>query len=228
MSSPAFHDRCRIHDLKNLMTVVVGATEALAQAEVDGAKRRALADASRHAARRAASLLQQLLTEPEPASLEHADSPEILATTASMAAAVLPAGVRLTVDAPTGSLGTLAARVDLEAALLNLCKNAAEACGPGGEIILSAAPLAPAAAQAVGLGERTVVRFAVRDTGPGMAPQMLARAGEPGFTTKAGGSGLGLASVAAFARSAHGALTLASTPGAGLTVSLDLPCVGAA
>jgi nitrogen fixation/metabolism regulation signal transduction histidine kinase len=42
---------------------------------------------------------------------------------------------------------------------------------------------------------RTAVRLAISDNGPGFAPKILARAFEPYVTSKARGTGLGLAMV---------------------------------
>ena len=65
--------------------------------------------------------------------------------------------------------------------------------------------------------------FTVRDTGAGMSPQVLARATDPLFTTKAAGTGLGLSSVLDFAADTGGALALRSREGHGTTATLYLP-----
>jgi CheY-like chemotaxis protein len=68
----------------------------------------------------------------------------------------------------------------------------------------------------------------VSDTGGGMAPEVLARAVDPFFTTKdAGrGSGLGLSMVYGFVVQSGGNLHIASRPGAGTRVDLYLPARG--
>ncbi len=69
------------------------------------------------------------------------------------------------------------------------------------------------------------LRFEVRDTGAGMPREVLARAGEPFFTTRPAGQGMGLGLY--FARSLAeglgGGLTLESTPGHGTRATLRLP-----
>jgi two-component system sensor histidine kinase FlrB len=60
-----------------------------------------------------------------------------------------------------------------------------------------------------------------------MAPDVLARAGEPLFSTKAEGTGLGLAIAKRIAAAHRGSLTIRSSPGAGTTVLIELPCVNA-
>jgi two-component system sensor histidine kinase HydH len=68
-----------------------------------------------------------------------------------------------------------------EEALLCLIGNALDAMPAGGTLRLAAAPAS---------GD---VELRVEDTGPGMSPATLARAFEPFFSTKPGGTGLGLA-----------------------------------
>jgi|GEM_PF-3262356 len=226
IASP-LRDLSLVHDLKNLMTVVISATEALALAENGGADRRALAEASLEAARRGAALLRDLLAEdaPTPRSPQGAGCVETLETAARLAIHTLPTEVSLSVQACEPLLACHADGDELDAALMNLCKNAGEACTAGGAVTLSAASVSPAQAWAEGLEARDYVCFEVRDTGAGLSPELLAPALRGGFTTKPNGSGLGLASVAVFARRFGGALRLASAPGQGCRVSLYLPRV---
>ena len=69
------------------------------------------------------------------------------------------------------------------------------------------------------------LRLEVADTGSGMAPEVLARAVEPFFTTRSEGEGqgLGLYYCDVVARQLGGALSVESAPGAGTTVTLVLP-----
>lgn len=71
------------------------------------------------------------------------------------------------------------------------------------------------------------VRLQVQDEGVGMEPAVLARAGEPFFTTRPAGAGfgLGLFLVRTFADQWGGEFDLVSHPGVGTTVTLDLPTV---
>ena len=105
----------------------------------------------------------------------------------------------------------------LEQALLNLALNARNAMPDGGELFIELSTIE---------GEfPTWVRLSVRDTGTGMDAASLAHACEPGFTTTTHGSGLGLAICAEIVHQHGGRLQLASTPGQGTIVTVELPCV---
>jgi two-component system sensor histidine kinase RegB len=74
------------------------------------------------------------------------------------------------------------------------------------------------------------LRITVRDHGDGMMPDVLQRAGEPFFTTKEAGRGLGLGLFLArvFAERTGGSLTLQSDQGTTATLELPLRPTGTA
>ncbi len=95
----------------------------------------------------------------------------------------------------------------------NLVRNALDATGPQQPVTLQ-----------VGSSEGRV-RFRIRDRGPGMTPEVLARAVEPFFTTKEPGEGMGLGLFLShtLAERLGGHLTLRSEPGSGVDAELELP-----
>ena len=70
-----------------------------------------------------------------------------------------------------------------------------------------------------------VVLISVRDTGPGIPPELMSKIFEPYFTTKppTKGTGLGLSIVSRLVREAKGLLHLNSQPGEGTTFNIYLP-----
>jgi len=68
-----------------------------------------------------------------------------------------------------------------------------------------------------------IVRFT--DSGGGMTPENLSRVFEPYFTTKSGGTGLGLLIVRRIVREHGGELSIESSAGKSLTVTIRLPHV---
>jgi signal transduction histidine kinase len=65
-------------------------------------------------------------------------------------------------------------------------------------------------------------RLVIEDDGPGIRPELLEKVQEPFFTTKEGGTGLGLAICRALAWQNGGHLTIASAPGTGTRVTVEL------
>jgi signal transduction histidine kinase len=63
------------------------------------------------------------------------------------------------------------------------------------------------------------------DTGGGMSPENLSRVFEPYFTTKPSGTGLGLLIVRRIVREHGGELSIESTQGKGVTLTIRLPYV---
>jgi signal transduction histidine kinase len=74
-------------------------------------------------------------------------------------------------------------------------------------------------------GGSSSVRIIVADTGPGMTETELDRAFDDFYTTKAGGSGLGLSIVRRLILDLNGALRIETEPGAGTRVLIELPAV---
>lgn len=99
----------------------------------------------------------------------------------------------------------------LKVALQNLLVNAAQAMHMNGEIV-------------VGLGtEADAVLIDITDAGPGIAPEVQERLFTPFFTTKAKGTGLGLATVRRIAEAHGGAVRIVSSDAAGTRMRFTVP-----
>ncbi|AYC32523.1 PAS domain-containing protein [Pseudomonas cavernae] len=119
--------------------------------------------------------------------------------------------VRWQCDSHTGEL--LCNRDTLVGTVLNLIDNAIQAAGREARLKIHLSTR----------GNR--LRLCVSDNGPGIDAATLARLGEPFFTTKTTGTGLGLAVVKAVARAHQGELQLRSRPGRGTCAILLLPLI---
>jgi two-component system sensor histidine kinase FlrB len=119
--------------------------------------------------------------------------------------------VRWQCDSPAGEL--LCNRDTLVGALLNLIENAVQASAGRARIKIHA------------YSRGNTLRLCVSDSGSGIEPAALARMGEPFFTTKATGTGLGLAVVTAVARAHQGSIEFRSRPGRGTCAIVSLPLV---
>jgi two-component system sensor histidine kinase FlrB len=130
------------------------------------------------------------------------------------ATAVMPDGAHLAIDGTDTLVELDGNRTALTAALTNLINNAFES-----------APNVIVTLKARLRGDR--VEFTVKDNGPGIAPSIQSRVFEPFFSTRAAGTGLGLAVVKTVTEAHGGELVLDSTPEGGTRVELDLPRVAA-
>ena len=99
----------------------------------------------------------------------------------------------------------------LKQVLVNLIKNSMQAMTRGGLLTLSTGTLADG------------VWVSVADTGGGIPPEQLQRIGEPFYTTKKKGSGLGLMIVRRIIREHGGSIDIDSHVGHGTTVRVWLP-----
>ncbi|WP_434604988.1 sensor histidine kinase [Pseudomonas sp. R1-7] len=122
--------------------------------------------------------------------------------------------IRWQCDSHAGEI--LCNRDTLVGAVLNLIENAIQASAGGVRL-------------KVHLYTRgSTLRLCVSDNGSGIDPIVLTRLGEPFFTTKTTGTGLGLTVVKAVARAHQGELQLRSRPGRGTCALVILPLFSSA
>ncbi|MEC8651727.1 MAG: ATP-binding protein [Planctomycetota bacterium] len=116
---------------------------------------------------------------------------------------------------PGADVGEVACDWDhVQGAVGNLLRNAKDATPPGGEILVSTRR------------DQDHVTVRVTDTGEGIPADQAARVLEPYFSTKKGGTGLGLPTARRVAEEHGGTLTLQSEPGKGTQFMLRLPVRG--
>lgn len=99
----------------------------------------------------------------------------------------------------------------LAEALVHLVANAIEATPPRGRVRVEVED------------RRGAIEIAVRDTGSGMTPEVLARVGAPFYTTRARGTGLGVLLARSVITQHGGSLRFVSTPGDGTVAIVSLP-----
>ena len=217
------------HDFNNLLTSVIGSVDLIAGARDTPERSRRLARAALRSAERGARLTQQLLAFARRQDLrpENAHLGKLLKEMQELLRRAAGGLVELAVVVP-GTLWECAVdTAQFEATVLNLVVNARDAMPGGGKVSLALANQRRTDGGDVELPPGDYVEMTVRDTGHGMAPEVLARALEPFFTTKdvGKGTGLGLSMVYGFARQSGGTVRIDSARGAGTTVHLDLPRV---
>ncbi len=118
-------------------------------------------------------------------------------------------------EGPTALPRVQMSATELTQVLINLVQNGAQAVAARG------AP--QGTVSIVARTEQNMLELCVRDDGVGMPPDVLGRVGTPFFTTRAEGTGLGLAQCQRLVGGAGGRFRIESEPGRGTTVTIVLP-----
>jgi signal transduction histidine kinase len=100
-------------------------------------------------------------------------------------------------------------------ALLNLLLNALQAMPSGGHITIQA--------KLEIRNSKPEIELCIIDTGKGMSPEVVAKAFKPFFSTRSGGSGLGLATARKIVEAHGGTIELESAEGRGTKFTIHLP-----
>ncbi|HRP07455.1 MAG TPA: ATP-binding protein [Gemmatimonadales bacterium] len=208
------------HDLNNLLHVV-GANAELAMEHAVLPEVRASLETVLDAVARSRELARSLLRFGRsqgdgPVVIDPAD---LVVESKRLLLGGLAHNQQLHLEPPATHSRVFAPRAELERVLLNLVTNAGEAMPAGGTVTIAVREVIQAGSDG---GE---VAIEVRDNGPGMAPATLAQVGNPFFTTKPNGTGLGLAMADQILTRAGGTLQIESAPGEGTTVRCLLPMI---
>jgi CheY-like chemotaxis protein len=112
-------------------------------------------------------------------------------------------------------------------AVNNLVLNAKQAMPKGGKISIRLENAVVRDDDSLPLVPGNYVRITVADSGSGIAAENLTKVFDPYFTTRPGGTGLGLASVHSIVQRHGGHVSVSSSPGAGSLFSILLPAAKA-
>ena len=215
------------HDFNNLLQAISSALELVAaQPDLPAASREQLAIAH-NAVRYGGTLTHRLTAYSGQQALNPVNLRPLQAfeSVRGLLRHAIGNDIRFELNASETLWSFRADATQLDTCLLHLVLNARDASLPGGVLRISAANLDSTEALAAGLAAGEYVSLVIEDEGRGMAPDVLARAFEPFFSTKlpGKGSGLGLAMVQGFARQSGGDVHIESEPGHGTKVTLWLP-----
>ena len=211
------------HELRNPLSTIMVNLQLLAedlrdedQTEADSRRRALLkVEAVRHEAERLRHLLDDFLQMAGPCRLERKRVDlnhlvEHLVEFFSPQASA--ANVRLRVDYEGTALECLLDERLVEQALLNLLINAQQAMSSGGEVIIR-----------TWRDSDQTAGVEVSDTGPGLSREEHTKVFKPFYSTKVGGTGLGLSTTQRIVVEHGGRLELHSEPGRGTCFTIRLP-----
>jgi len=219
------------HDFNNLLVGVLGNADLLAGELADSPQGR-LAQQIQVAGRRAAELTRQMLAYSgrgrfvvEPLSISH-----LIRDTAPLAESMIASNAKLVMACPDGLSAMQGDATQIRQVMMNLLTNASDSLDerPGtitvtvSEVEADAEYISQFVSKSA-LPEGRYLIVDVSDTGRGMDAAAKTRAFDPYFTTKDGGSGLGLAAVRGIVEGHGGGLLIHSEPGRGSTFKVIFP-----
>ncbi|MEM9345914.1 MAG: PAS domain S-box protein [Planctomycetota bacterium] len=207
------------HDFRNsLMAINLSAQSVSRKLEEDHAAQPALTTVE-DAVAQAMQVTQSLLTfaRGQGAAKRPTDLAQLVKDNARLLETVLPANIALQIDCPDQPLRINANASELQQTLLNLVMNAKDAIPGDGSITITLRE------------DQANAKLTIQDTGVGMPPEVLQRALEPFYTTKARlkGTGLGLSQAHGIVSDHGGEISLESTPNQGTTITISLPLINA-
>jgi PAS domain S-box-containing protein len=219
------------HDLNNSLAPILMGLEIL---KLDYPAELKTWDLFETCTNRAANMVRQLLTFAKGAEggrvsiqLTH-----LVKEVEGIMRGTFPKNIQLVVNCDRELPTVLGDATQLHQVLLNLCVNARDAMPHGGTLTLEAQRATVDAAYASAIPEARPGDFVVlrvRDTGTGIAPEILDRIFDPFFTTKDPdkGTGLGLSTVIGIVKGHGGFIQVYSHPGQGAAFTVYLPAEGA-
>jgi sensor domain CHASE-containing protein/nitrogen-specific signal transduction histidine kinase/ActR/RegA family two-component response regulator len=211
------------HDFNNQLVGILGNLSLSLEQASPGSELAARLEEAARAAESARSLTRQLLTFAKGGApiRNAAVLSELIRETSMFALSGSKVRCEFAMDDPLWS-----AEVDrdqISHVISNLVINAKESMPEGGTIRIRANNDILGDDNPLGLVEGRYVHISVADEGIGIAPEDLSRVFDPYFSTKAGGSGLGLAASWSIIEQHDGSMSAESTPGAGTSIHIFLP-----
>jgi signal transduction histidine kinase len=217
------------HDLNNILTVITGTIEILAEAVADRPELLAITKMIDEAAARGADLTLRLLAfaRKQPLQPREVDVNRLVTEAANLLRPTLGEQVEVHMTLADVSRALIDPS-QLTNAILNLALNARDAMAGGGKLTIETSNAVlddNYASMHSDVVAGDYVMIAVTDSGHGIPAGILENVFEPFFTTKDvdKGSGLGLSMVYGFVKQSNGHIKIYSEEGHGTTVRIYLP-----
>ena len=218
------------HEFNNMLTVITGTIEILADAVRDNPPLATITKLISEAADRGAALTSSLLSFARKQALQPAeiDVNQLLEELAKLLLATFDRKIEIVTRLDRNVWLAYADRGQLSSALLNLAINARDAMLDGGRLTLTTRNVVFGVREAVAVGAGYAgdyVEIEIADNGSGIPQAILERIFDPFFSTKevGKGPGLGLSMVFGFIKQSGGGIKVASEEGRGTIFTLYLP-----
>lgn len=218
------------HEIKNPLAGIQGGVDILIRRRDKNDPEREALEGMRHEVQRIDSTVRALLDRARPrlVSVRTSSLNEIVERAVNLAraqltnAAMQTQSVTIKFESPDDPLTIPIDPAQIEDAVLNLIINAIESVDGDGEVKVRVALSEKPQDESDGeMGDEAIVQ--VSDNGRGISEEDLTRIFNPFFTTRPGGTGLGLPAVRRIARAHGGRVDVCSSPGRGSTFTIHLP-----
>jgi signal transduction histidine kinase/FixJ family two-component response regulator len=218
------------HDLNNILTVITGTIEILAEAVADQPQLLVVTKMIDEAAARGADLTQRLLAfaRKQPLQPLEVNVNALVIEATNLLRPTLGEHVEVKIMLAGDTAHALIDPSQLTNAILNLALNARDAMGDRGQLVIETSNVVlddNYASLNSDVAAGNYVMVAVTDSGHGIPASILQNVFEPFFTTKevGKGSGLGLSMVYGFVKQSNGHIKIYSEKDHGTTVRIYLP-----
>lgn len=199
------------HEIRNPLTSLKGFMQLISTGRGDP---RRYKDIMHNELTRIESIVSELLmlSKPQLAELSYCDARQALQESLALLAPQANLyQIRMEVDYGETPLWLRGVENQIKQVFINVLKNAIEAMPAGGSIRIRS------------LKTPTHVHIRIEDEGPGLTEEQLARLGQPFYTTKDRGTGLGLMVSFKIIDNHKGSIALSSKPGQGTICDIGLP-----
>jgi signal transduction histidine kinase len=202
------------HEIKNPLAGISGAIEIIGEGMPPDAPHRLIVNEILGQIRRLDAAVKDLLiyARPAPARATSFDLNEVMRRVLAVVRTEQDMqNIRFEFDGVGAKCEIRGDETQIEQLMINLVINAAQASAAGSTVRIATS------------GHHDEVVLQVADSGEGMSPEVLRRAFEPFYTTKAKGTGLGLSICRKIVEVHHGAIDIDSSLGEGTRVTVRLP-----
>ena len=202
------------HDMNNVLAAILGLASAHSTSQPEGSPSHHAFKIISDAAVRGGKLVKSLLNFARKSPIEDLplDMNEVLREQVQLLIHTTLAKVHLELDLAPDLRLISGDATALTHAVMNLCINAVDSMAGTGKLTLRTQNV-----------DNQWIEVWVEDSGSGMSKEVLAKARDPFYTTKANGTGLGLALVHSCVKAHRGQLDLTSEPGQGTCARLRFP-----
>jgi len=206
------------HEIRNTLVSVRTFIQLLPERQNDEEFRTTFRDLVLAELDRICALISDLLalSRPKPALLQPADLNELVRQIVQLLDAEARQHEVVLAYRPSAVPRVVLDEAQVKQVLVNVILNGIQACGPQGTVEVTTGAEESD-------GQRWCV-VTVADTGGGVAPELAERIFDPFYTTKAGGSGLGLFVARRIVSEHGGHVRVAPRAGGGTACTISLPC----